>query len=594
MKKQTRIIVISGIFGMIAWVVDAVFDYFIFYQKPFWDLLIFQVPSHEIYIRCTIFACFLAFGVIASQLVAAQEQAEGELQQAHDHLKEMVEVRTESLRKACESLRAEIEERKRVEKALLDSQMQLSQMFERSLVSKLLIDAETGAILDANPAACNFYGYTLDQLKSMTIVDISAFPREGVLDELALTAKEKRRHFCALQQLATGEQRHMEVYVCKLDLQDRPALYCIVNDMTDRKIAEEAMRESEERYRMLFDEANDSIFVVELTAEQQPGRFLQVNDMACSTTGYTREELLEKGPADLTHPEDKTDIPTIISNILEQDGTLFEIRSIRKDGWSIPLEISAHLFTMKGNPAILAIARDITERKKTEELRQESEKKLRKLSAQLMTAQERERALIAMELHDSIGQTLTAIKFTLESIIANTDSASAAPPVEELSALVPTVQSAIEEVRRICASLRPSLLDDFGILVTLSWFCREFQNTYPQIHIKKDIHLEEDEIPEHLKIVVFRIVQEALHNVVKHSRACSITLSLKKTDSRIKLDIQDNGQGFDLQELASNGDPQRGMGLAGMKERTELSGGSFAIHSARGAGTLVTASWPIP
>lgn len=211
-----------------------------------------------------------------------------------------------------------------------------------------------------------------------------------------------------------------------------------------------------------------------------------------------------------------------------------------------------------------------------------------------MTAQEKERALIAMELHDSIGQTLTAIKFTLENIIVNADSPSATPSVEALSALVPTVQSAIEEVRHICASLRPSLLDDFGILVTLSWFCREFQKAYPQIHIEQNIFLEEEEIPEHLKIVVFRIVQEALHNVVKHSRAHSITLSLEKTDSRMKLDIQDDGQGFHVQEIASGGDPQRGMGLAGMKERTELSGGSFTIHSSREAGTVVTASWPIP
>lgn len=338
MKKQTRIIVISGVFGMIAWVVDAIFDYLVFYAQPFWDLLIFHVPFHEVYVRSAILACFLVFGAIASRLVAAQERTERELQHAHDHLKEMVEQRTESLRKTCEILRAEIEERKLLGKALLASQEQLSQMFEKSLVSKLLIDAETGAILNANPAACNFYGYTLEQLKNMTIMEISAFPREGVLDELALTAEEKRRHFCSLQQLASGEQRHVEVHVCKLELQDRPALYCIVNDITERKNVEDALTESEERYRMLFDEANDSIFVAELTAEQQPGHFLQVNEMACSTTGYTREELLQLGPVDLTPPEEKPDIPAIISNILERDRTLFETRSIRKDGRPIYLE----------------------------------------------------------------------------------------------------------------------------------------------------------------------------------------------------------------------------------------------------------------
>jgi signal transduction histidine kinase len=173
------------------------------------------------------------------------------------------------------------------------------------------------------------------------------------------------------------------------------------------------------------------------------------------------------------------------------------------------------------------------------------------------------------------------------------DKGTAEASADSLEAVVPLAQEAIEEVRRISMDLRPSTLDDLGILTTISWFCREFQAIYSGISIEKQINIEEDEVPDLLKTIIYRVLQEAMNNVTKHSNANLVRLSLRKTDGTIELVIEDNGLGFDLEDALSVDSDRRGLGLASMKERTELSGGSFAIDSAKGTGTIVRASWPL-
>ena len=140
--------------------------------------------------------------------------------------------------------------------------------------------------------------------------------------------------------------------------------------------------------------------------------------------------------------------------------------------------------------------------------------------------------------------------------------------------------------------LRPATLDDLGILATISWFCREFQRIYSGIHIEKQIDLEEGEIPDGLKTDIYRILQESLNNVAKHSKANLIHLSLRKEGGSIEMTVEDNGQGCNLEKVLAMGSLRKGLGLASMKERTELSGGSFAIESVRGKGTVIRALWP--
>ncbi len=234
----------------------------------------------------------------------------------------------------------------------------------------------------------------------------------------------------------------------------------------------------------------------------------------------------------------------------------------------------------------------IMESQQSREALTKSEEELRILSSQLLTAQENERARIARELHDGIGQSLSAIKFRLEDALGQMGEGVAESSVNSLNGLIPIIQSTVEEVRRITMDLRPSTLDDLGILATIGWFCREFQETYATVRIEKEIGLEEADIPESLKTVIFRVLQEALNNVAKHSRADSVTVSLMKRDDTIELTIEDNGRGFNLNEVLDIDSAERGFGLGSMKERIELSGGSFSLESTRREGTNISASWP--
>lgn len=212
---------------------------------------------------------------------------------------------------------------------------------------------------------------------------------------------------------------------------------------------------------------------------------------------------------------------------------------------------------------------------------------LRRLSRQLINAQEEERRRIALELHDELGQSLSAIKFRIEKAIKGSDDGRSA----SLSAIVPMVQRTVNDVRRIQKNLRPPLLDDLGILATISWFCREFEETYKGIHIERRVQISEKSVPKLLKIVIYRILQEALNNAAKHSDADSISIVLRKTDGHLEMVIHDNGIGFDLEKVLSAPRFHKGIGLYSMKERAELSGGRFSILSGMGTGSRITATW---
>jgi len=241
---------------------------------------------------------------------------------------------------------------------------------------------------------------------------------------------------------------------------------------------------------------------------------------------------------------------------------------------------------------ILLAIEDVTERKSAEEALRKSEEELRLLSSQLLTTQENERGRIARELHDGIGQYLSAIKFKLEDVLGHVEKGISDSIVKSLGSIILLIQDTVEEVRRITMDLRPSTLDNLGILATIAWLCREFQATYSTVEIKREISVEESDVPNPLKIVLYRVLQEVLNNVAKHSGANMVTISLAKKNNTIQLAIEDNGCGFDVEEARSVESSERGFGLGSMKERTGLSGGTFVINSAKGRGTFVLASWP--
>jgi signal transduction histidine kinase len=235
---------------------------------------------------------------------------------------------------------------------------------------------------------------------------------------------------------------------------------------------------------------------------------------------------------------------------------------------------------------------EIDERKKVEHALRRSESRLRHLSTELLNAQEQERKLVAGEIHDSIGTSLTATLYKVQSVLGQIGNQSP-QATAALKSLIPIIQGAINEARRIQMALRPSILDEIGILATIEWFCEQFESTYSNIAVRKVVDIREDDVSGALKTVIFRVLQEAMNNIAKHSRADGVVLVIEKTDQAIRLAIEDNGRGFDVSEAISRGATTRGLGLDSMRERTELAGGSFTIEADKGRGTIIRASWPV-
>lgn len=257
---------------------------------------------------------------------------------------------------------------------------------------------------------------------------------------------------------------------------------------------------------------------------------------------------------------------------------------------------------VKERTAQLIVANEYLEKEK--ETLAESEKELHILSHQLITAQENERKRIALELHDGLGQSLSAIKFRVETSISQLGKKN--PECDNcndgaLSEVVRKIQNTIEEVRKISMDLRPSTLDDLGTVITIEWFCREYKATYPSIEIVKEIDAIESDIPDILKIVIYRIIQEAFNNIAKYANATIIQLKLEKNEEDLCLCIADNGDGFNVDSclsaemrrpVLSNSEGRLGgLGLRSMRERTEFTGGKFKIDSVIRKGTTIEAIW---
>jgi PAS domain S-box-containing protein len=238
----------------------------------------------------------------------------------------------------------------------------------------------------------------------------------------------------------------------------------------------------------------------------------------------------------------------------------------------------------------LSVRQRTVELEKTLKELQESREGLKLLASQLIRAQEDERKRIAREMHDSIGSSLSAVKFCIENAAAQLGETHEVH--ETFKMLSRSIEQAIDEARRIITDLRPSLLDDLGIIATIGWFCRRCEGIYSGISVKRDIRIEEAQVPETLKIIIFRIIQEAMNNSVKHSRASEIFLTLALEGELVVLRIGDNGIGFDRAKLTSK-DKRDKLGLTSMRERAELSSGKFEIRSTPGAGTTISVFWKI-
>jgi len=216
-----------------------------------------------------------------------------------------------------------------------------------------------------------------------------------------------------------------------------------------------------------------------------------------------------------------------------------------------------------------------------------SQAELHHLSEKLIQSEEEHRKAVAFELHDSIGQSIFAIKLGIENLLQEYSSRLTRPIQNILLDQLLKLQDACDEVRNISMSLRPSMLDDLGLLATIKWLTREFRNLYPDISFEVELEVEEEDLPVNLKIVIFRIIQESLNNMGKHSKAEKVTVRLWLHEDKIRLSIIDNGQGFERRGSYTG----EGIGLGSMEERVNLSKGKFLMVSKPNQGTKVCAQW---
>jgi signal transduction histidine kinase len=256
---------------------------------------------------------------------------------------------------------------------------------------------------------------------------------------------------------------------------------------------------------------------------------------------------------------------------------------------NMELEHKVRQRTAELTMTIAALENEIETRRQTEVALHKSREKLRDLSRQILRAQENERKLIAQNIHDSISGSLAAIKLVLEEKI-NSIGPKSAIEVNWLETIIAYLDETIKESRRISAQLRPSMLDDLGLLPTISWLCREFEQLHSNIQIERQLDIAEEEIPETVKAIVYRVLQEAMNNIAKHSGATQVLLQLAKNDSRIEFKVADNGCGFDTDKIFGESNALSGYGLSGMRDRTELGDGTFGISSEKGRGTTVRVS----
>jgi PAS domain S-box-containing protein len=367
--------------------------------------------------------------------------------------------------------------------------------------------------------------------------------------------------------------------------------------IAERRQVEEALREKETSYRTLTEDLPGIVYRRSLGADHRMQYFNQVSR---ALTGYTPAELGDDGgPFErLVLAEDKPRVRAALRRALRgQHAFEVEYRIRHRDGETrYLLDRGTLIRGVTGRRCYIdGFIIDITERRRLEKVLQRSETALKALSAELLMAQERERKRLARELHDGIGQALTSIKLRVENTLGIIGKHATKTGRQALQDTLAIIRHTIEDVRRISQDLRPSILDDLGIVPTVSWLCREFRITHAGMQVEMDVGVREDQVPAGLKACIYRLLQEALNNVAKHAKADRVRVSLSVLEDApagtIELCIEDNGCGFEAANTLLEDGSRRGFGLVSMRERAELSGGSLQIDARQGHGTRVRVVW---
>ncbi|MBL4651438.1 MAG: PAS domain S-box protein [Flavobacteriales bacterium] len=429
-----------------------------------------------------------------------------------------------------------------------------------------------GKILEVNRAFYDITGYTKEEVSAIKSTDLYVNPKirekfqkeillkETVRDfEVELYRKDKSKIICLLTSS-----------IFKNETGEIIGFKGLIKDITILKTAISALKISEKRFRVLFHGSPDAVFVEDLK-----GNVLDANPTACDLYELLYTELVGNNIFDFM-PEEKqhkakNDFQKMIT------GELKSLESISYSPVSdrvVPIEINVSRIRYLDQPALLLHVRDITKRKETEK---ELLKERRKRLFEITDIQEREKKRMARELHDGIGQMLFGAKMHLESLKRKVEGQETIK--KTVAEIESQLKDIIAEVRALSRRLRPSILDDFGLVPALKQLFEQFKNSTETELIVRLVD-ESVRFNPRTEVAIYRIIQEAINNSVRHGKSTIIWISLSETKQGTELIIRDNGKGFDKFE-------EEGHGLKNMQERAETIGGHFEISSVENRGTVI-------
>jgi len=471
----------------------------------------------------------------------------------------------------------DITERRRAEESL----QLFRNLIDQSNDAIEVIDPITLRFIDCNESAYRSLGYSREEFLALTVFDIDPVIDRSMIARL--DEKMKGSGFATLESLhlrKDGTTFPVEVNV-KIVRLERDYRLAVVRDITWRKQAEEALRKSEERYRELFENDKDAVYVHDLE-----GIYTSVNRAAETLSGYSRAQILGKHFRAFVSPEYLRQVGESFEKKLGEMGeTNYEVEIINRAGARVPVEVSSRLIRENGVAVgVQGSVRDITERKRAQQA-------LLTYSRRLLEAQEAERGRIARELHDQIGQMLTALKLNLHAIQSAREAGEARLLIEDNLKMI---DEALEQVRDLSVDLRPLLLDDLGLVTALRWFVdQQAQRTGVGVEFTSDSLDPDLRFSSELEIACFRIAQEALTNIARHARAKAVTVRLSRSRDYLILLVEDDGVGFDMEALQGHAQASATLGLRGMQERAHAVGGRVKIDSTTNRGTQVFVELPI-
>lgn len=495
-------------------------------------------------------------------------------------------------RAAC--ILQDITEAKRAEEALRASESKFRRLLDSTIIGVVFWDIN-GHLFSANDLFLQMIGYTREDLEQGRLSWKDLTPPEYIhVDEQAIA-----------ELLATGNCAPFEKEFIRKDgsrvsvligsamfVGEKENGSSFVMDITERRQVEEELRQSEERFRQLAESITELFWMT----NPEKGEILYVSPAYEKIWGRTCESVYQNpaGWLEAIHPADRERIEKAawtqqVSGEYDQ-----EYRIVRPDGsvrWIRDRAFPIH--DAEGNVyRVTGIAEDITDRKLAEEKIKATSAQLRALSARLQSAREQEGVRIAREIHDELGGALTTLRWDLEDINEVTPESANEPGIQvrrkKIESMMKLIDNTINKVRRISSELRPIGLDDLGLVAAIKFHARQFQDR-TGIIVKCDGSLENGKLNREQSTTIFRIFQEAMTNILRHSRATRVTIQMKEENGEFHLTISDNGRGITDEEKSG----QRTLGLLGMRERTHLVGGKIDISGLAGKRTVVAVRIPI-